>query len=175
MRPGSNPAANVEVVLSNSSGNPIAYTFTDSEGTYVFDHLPYGNYSVQAEMTGRSTEPVVVNLTENSVKANINFVVNEAAINIVGITEPVKSTLLAGNLYPNPVGEILNLKLNASVSGTVVVDIIDVQSRIIHSESISLSGGNNLISIPTGKLTKGIYLLSVKSKGHNPVQRKFIK
>ncbi|MDO9257251.1 MAG: PKD domain-containing protein [Bacteroidales bacterium] len=170
-----NPAANVEVVLYNSSGNPIAYTFTDSNGTYIFEHLPYGDYTVQAEMTGKSSQSIVVYLTENAATININFVVNGAAIDMTGITEPIKPESMAGSPFPNPVSEILNLRLNTSASGTAVVDIIDVQGRIIHTEPIALTGSNNLVSIATGSLTKGIYMLRVKSDGYKPVLRKFIK
>jgi len=175
LRAESNPAANVEVILYNSTGYPIAYTFTDNEGTYVFEHLPYGDYIVQAEMAGKSSQSIVVNLSGNSATININFVINGAAIDMTGITEPIKTELLAGSPFPNPVSEILNLRLNTSASGTAVVDIIDVQGRIIHTEPIALTGSNNLVSIATGSLTKGIYMLRVKSNGYKPVLRKFIK
>jgi hypothetical protein len=171
-----NPVANVEVVLYNSAGDPIAYTFTDSDGAYVFEHLPYGDYTLQAEMTGKSSQLIVVNLNENSTTANISFAVNGAAIDMMtGITEQGKTNLYAGNPYPNPAGEILNLKINAPASGTAVADIIDIQGRIIRSEGIVLSGGNNLITVATGSLTRGIYMLRIKSDGYRPVQRKFIK
>ena len=175
LRAESNPAANVEVVLYNSAGNPIAYTFTDNDGTYIFENLPYGYYTVQAEMTGKSSQSIPVNLTENSTTANISFVVNSAAIDMTGITELNKSVLLAGSPYPNPVREILNIKMNASASGSAEVDIMDVQGRIIQTEYISLTGSNNLFSIATGSLTKGIYLVRVKSDGYKPVVRKFVK
>lgn len=171
----SNPAANVEVVLYNSSGTAIAYTFTDNEGTYIFEHLPYGTYTIQAEMTEKNSQPIVVNLTENTAAVNINFVVNGAAIDITGITEPGKQGLLAGSPYPNPVNEILNLRLKSSASGTVVVDIMDVQGRVLQTETITLTGNNNLVSIATESLTKGIYLLRIRSDGFETVQRKFIK
>jgi hypothetical protein len=101
--------------------------------------------------------------------------VNESAINIVGINEQEKTKLFAGNPYPNPVGENFNLKLNTSASGTVIVDIVDLQGRIIRSESIALSGGNNRISVTTGNLPKGIYLLRVSSAGYEPIYRRFIR
>jgi PKD repeat protein len=168
-------AANVEVVLYNSAGNPIAYTFTDSNGSYIFENLPYGDYAVQAEMTGRSSQSIVVKLTENSTIANIDFMVNDAAINMTGITELNKTALLAGSPYPNPVSDILNIRLNALASGTAVADIMDVQGRVIQSETIALTGGNTLITIATGSLTKGVYLLRINSDGYKPVMRKFIK
>lgn len=170
-----NPAANVEVMLYNNAGDPVAYTFTDSNGTFIFEHLPYGSYTLQAQMTGRETESVTVSLSEDNATETINFIVNEAAIDILGTSDLDKSKFSAGNPYPNPAGEILNLIMNASASGSAVVDIMDIQGRVIHTETIALKGSNNLVSIGTGSLTKGIYLLRIKSDGYKPVIRKFIR
>ena len=170
-----NPAANVEIVLFNSTGLPIGYAFSNNNGTFEFNNLPYGEYTLHAEMTGKITETVVVFLTENTASVNINFVVTTSAISAVGIKDPDAPKLVAGNPYPNPVGETLYLKLNASASGTAVVDVIDLQGRIIRSEVIEMSIGINRISIATGDLTKGMYLLRVNTEGREPVPRKFIR
>ncbi len=169
------PAANVEVVLLNSSGSPIAYTFTNSDGTYEFYNLTYGEYSVQAEMPGKTTQVITVTLTESSPDVNIDFRINESAIYYLGLDALRKSNQLAGDPYPNPAGETLYLEMNASASETAVIDIMDVQGRIIRSQSIALSKGSNRISVASGSLSKGIYLLKINIKGQEPIQHKFIK
>lgn len=169
------PAANVEIVLYNSAGVPVAYTFSANDGTYNFDNLPYGEYTLQAEMAGKTTQTVVINLSQDSAVANINFGVDEAAISPVGTNGYNKPKLLAGNPYPNPVFETLNLELNASASGKAEVEIIDIQGRTLQRETIKMPGGKNSISIGTGFLTKGVYLLRIHSQGYEPVQRRFIK
>ena len=172
---GGTPAANIEIALFSSTGAPIAYTFSNNDGTFEFNNLPYGEFSLHAEMTGKITETVVVNLSENSTAANINFVVTAAIITATGSDNLDTLKLVAGNLYPNPVGEVLYLELNASSSGTALVEVIDLQGRIIRSESQEMSGGSSRISIATGDLMKGMYLLRVNTEGCDPVQRRFIK
>jgi len=170
-----NPAANVEIILFNSTGLPIAYTFSDADGLFEFSNLPYGEYTIHAEMTGKITETVVVMLADNSTSVTINFVVNGTAISVLGQNEAGLPALEAGNPYPNPVGETLWLELNSSTTGKLKAEIIDLQGRIIISESITTSNGGNRISVATGDLIKGIYLLRISSEGKVPVQRKFIK
>ncbi|PKO97639.1 MAG: hypothetical protein CVU14_10255, partial [Bacteroidetes bacterium HGW-Bacteroidetes-9] len=170
-----NPAANVEIILFNSTGLPIAYTFSDADGLFEFSNLPYGEYTIHAEMTGKITETVVVMLADNSTSVTINFVVNGTAISVLGQNEAGLPALEAGNPYPNPVGETLWLELNSSTTGKLKAEIIDLQGRIIISESITTSNGGNRISVATGDLIKGIYLLRISSEGKAPVQRKFIK
>jgi PKD repeat protein len=168
------PVSNVALVLYNSAGEPVAYTFSENDGTYQFNNLPYGNYTLRAEMAGKNTQTVEINLSQDSAVTNINFVVDREAINATGI-DSRKSKTEAGNVYPNPVSETLNLDLNDAASEKAEVEIIDMQVRTLHYETIGLPGGKNQISLSTGFLTKGVYLLRIKSGGNAPVLRKFIK
>lgn len=175
IKAGNDPMSNVEVVLYNSNGDPVAYTFTNSQGTFEFNGLAFGEYTLQAEMPGKVTQLIPVSLTQSTAAVNIDFIVNATEIFVLGLNDPDKVQLLAGNPYPNPAGEILNIKLNTSASQDAVADIIDLPGNIIRSESIALPGGSNLIRISTGGLSKGIYMLRIKSDGYKPVLRKFIK
>jgi PKD repeat protein len=173
---GGTPAANVEIILFNSSGFPIAYAFSNNDGTFAFNNLPFGEYTVHAEMAGKTTQVMVVILSDGAANASVNFEVTATEINAaLGNDDKAKPSLEAGNVYPNPVGETLYLELNASLNGTAVAEIIDLQGRVITSERITISGGNNRINLSSGNLVKGIYLLRVSSEGYQPVQRKFIK
>jgi hypothetical protein len=172
---GGVPVANVGIVLFNNTGAPIAYTFSNNDGTFSFNNLPYGVYTLHAEMTGKTTGAVVVNLTENIATANINFIVTESAISVLGTPEPGTSELIAGNPYPNPAGETLYIDLNAPASGKAIFEITDMQGRIIRSEPKVLPGGINRVSISTGDLSKGMYMLRITAEGRKPVQRRFIR
>jgi PKD repeat protein len=173
---GGTPAANVEIVLFNSSGLPVAYTFSSNDGTFAFNNLPFGEYTVHAEMAGKITQVMVVVLSDGEASASVNFMVSATEINAaLGNDNHSKPSLEAGNVYPNPVGETLYLELNASLNGTALAEIIDLQGRVVTSERITISGGNNRINLSSGNLVKGIYLLKISSEGYQPVQRKFVK
>jgi len=172
---GGTPAANVEIVLFNSTGMPVAYTFSNGDGTFAFNNLPYGEYTVHAEMVGKHTQVMVVILSDGFANATVNFEVSATAISALGLNNPTQPALDAGKVYPNPVGETIYLELNASVSGNIVADIIDLQGRIILSEKLSVSNGSTRISLNAGNLVKGIYILRISADGYQPIQRKFIK
>jgi len=42
----------IEVILYNDLDQPIAYTYSDEDGLYSFDNLPYGTYWVTADYPG---------------------------------------------------------------------------------------------------------------------------
>ena len=106
---------------------------------------------------------------------NIDFRVNESAVYILGLDKLNKSKILAGNPYPNPVKDILNLELNVPVSGTATIEVIDMQGRVIHRELSDLSQGQNRIRIQATGFKKGVYQLRIKTDGQKPVQRRFVR
>lgn len=170
-----NPASHVEIILFNSSGNPVAYTFSNADGSFEFNNLPPDQYTVQAELAGKNTGSIEVELTENSSAVNINFAINQSEIVFLGITDQGVTKITAGNPYPNPVNETLYLDLNGSFTGTAEVEIIDMQGRILSKEKVKSLGIKNQISISTSNITKGVYLLRIQKPGLVPIQRKFIK
>jgi PKD repeat protein len=172
---GGMPAENVEIVLFNNTGLPIAYTFSHSDGSFEFNNLPFGEYTVHAEMVGKHTQVMVVILSDEFSSAIVNFEVSATAISALGRNDQNHPALDAGKIYPNPVGETIYLELNASVSGNIVADIIDLQGRIILSEKLSVSNGSTRITLNAGNLVKGAYLLRISADGYQPIQRKFIK
>lgn len=172
---GGTPAANVEIVLFNSTGLPVAYTFSHNDGSFAFENLPYGEYTVHAEMAGKQTQVMVVMLSDETSNASVDFVISATEINALGRDENNLPKLEAGNVFPNPVTDALYLELNAALSGKASAEILDLQGRIILSQELSLAGGNNRISINSSNLSKGIYILRITASGYQPVQRKFVK
>jgi len=172
--PGSIPAAQVEVVLYNNTGKPVAYTFTDSKGYFEFNDLEFGNYTIHAEMTGKTTATAEINLSENESIVNINFAMNAEAIILLGTENRSKPQLVAGNPYPNPAGDFINLNVNILTSRHVETEITDMQGRVVKTAATMVQN-NKLLQISTTGLNKGVYMLRIKTAGYQPVIRKFIK
>ena len=77
-------------------------------------------------------------------------------------------------LWPNPVRDELNLTVNARLSGTLPITVIDPIGRIrINTEHAFTTGGNTL-RIATGSLEPGLYMVRLGNDVHSTVQR-FIK
>lgn len=174
---GGAPAANVEIVLFNSTGIPVAYTFSNADGSFAFENLPYGEYTVHAEMAGKTTHAMVLTLSDSNAAPSVGFVITATDINATALGQNDLSLdeLEAGNVYPNPVGDMLYLELNSSVSGNMTLEITDQLGRVLKQERIRQSGGDKRISISTSNLNHGIYMIRVSSDGYQPLQRKFVK
>lgn len=74
--PGDVPANRVEVVLESSSGLPIARTYTDPDGRYVFTGLGLGTYRVVAIPSAKELA---------SVSQSVEIVTRHPAISVVTV------------------------------------------------------------------------------------------
>jgi hypothetical protein len=67
-------------------------------------------------------------------------------------------------VFPNPAKDVLQVQLPATETGTVRLSIININGRQLQSSSVSVSPGNNAISISVKELPAGNYYLVVKDK-----------
>ncbi len=68
------------------------------------------------------------------------------------------------NAYPNPVSSDLTIDLDATTSGSYVVELLDLSGRIVKSEVMNAIIGLNRNSMDVSTLAKGMYLLNVKNE-----------
>lgn len=68
-------------------------------------------------------------------------------------------------LYPNPVKENATLMISVSKQEKLSYTIVDAQGKMVQKSSISLNKGSNTISIETGHLPAGVYIISFEEQG----------
>jgi peroxidase len=78
-------------------------------------------------------------------------------------------------LYPNPAREMIFLRIPATSRQEAVVQIADLQGRILLQRDALLSNGNNTLTLTLpSECTSGLYILTVRSEGRVGQQR-FVK
>ena len=76
-----------------------------------------------------------------------------------------QEALTSATLYPNPATDRVQLRFNTSKGGNTNFSIIDIQGRIVKSNTIMLTGFAQEISIPVGDLSAGHYTVVAESNG----------
>lgn len=66
-------------------------------------------------------------------------------------------------IYPNPFNQEININLFSNSESNSTWQLIDVSGRVVYSNSMQLNEGFNNINISTERLSKGIYMLMVKT------------
>lgn len=77
-------------------------------------------------------------------------------------------------VYPNPVTDLLNLKLSTKISGAASLLVTDAFGKTVVSESLFKQMSDTDYELDVSGLTSGLYIIQFTSSSHNAVGR-FIK
>lgn len=176
-----NGGLNIGYLVSNSSW--LTYTINVPEtGKYPLDFrvaslnkagqmtILVDGVAVQTETFPKTggwqtweTVSTFINLTEGDHELRFNIITGDFNINwfVFGEPGPVSVSFVAGQaveVYPNPVrqGNLLHLSASSDVNRIVMTDL---KGTVVHTQRID--GENRNLTIPTGGLSGGVYLLQV--------------
>jgi hypothetical protein len=134
--------------IAGKGGNRSVYTCTDNLGSLPATKLYYR--LIPIDIDGRFTYSRILFVTLDPVN---------------GITMLVT---------PNPASTNVALKITSDKQRTVLVNIIDNQGRILSAQRISITNGNNIITLTdASRLISGIYTVLV-STGEEKLSAKLV-
>ena len=79
----------------------------------------------------------------------------------VSLTDKAESSDML--LYPNPVIDQLQINYESLKIENVQVEIVDLQGRVLHQQTIISQNGTNQLKISVSQLSKGLYVCRFKS------------
>ena len=155
----------VQVMVLNEEGKPVAYTYSNIDGSFKIENLGLGKYHVVAEVVGLETEGIDVTLDEEN--PNLEGVRVEVGKKKVTASIHNPQEQFINNpisLYPNPALSYVMVKVENEKGQIRILDISgrEVKNKMIYKEAtISLS-----------ELEKGTYIFSFTSnQGHRFFKR----
>jgi len=74
-------------------------------------------------------------------------------------------------LSPNPAIDFVMVEVEAARQGSAVLTIADLTGRMVFSQSVELLEGQNTVTLPTGNLHNGLYLVEMRQAGFSAVSR----
>jgi|GEM_PF-6840675 len=144
-----------------------------SDLAFVASKAPNGNSSATINYNFDDTKPLSTNgyyRLKQIDKDGKNHISN--VVLIKGI--PVKA-LTVSAVYPNPVGNTINLVATTADQDMLDIRILDLSGKLLGSQTKQTVSGDNIIPVNTSTLSAGNYLLKVTSaKGEVSIQ-KFVK
>lgn len=172
----------VAIRIDNSNG--IHYLFVNSNNQIVlrkgnksvgtkFKWIPHtGNsFSLRVSTTSnqyafgpqRATDfaPNLTTVIRDQIGAWEKFVykINGSAKELNAASNPLDI-----DVYPNPVnaGSSINVNVSLEKSSNVITDLVDLNGKVVYSNTVSAEAGAQQISIDSTDLSKGLYLLRVR-------------
>jgi len=163
---GLNSGENITLYLLDSTGSNITYLYTGSDGVFDFSDLNLEKYKLFPEVTGVNTSEVAVELNEET--PQIDSMIIELSLSGIDFIIPSKKVNagLINNLYPNPVvnSERALLSVKLKTAQEVTLTITDFTGKTISNNRLHFNSGQTKVNIPVGKLSNGIYTVSITDK-----------
>ena len=158
----SNPANNV--YYGNTSGC-ILFSGTTNDTAFGYE-LQFEGYAVVHSQQGTETLSMAQ-------LAQLNGPVPSFQLNVINQTDSCHPEALLGikkvaqninwNIYPNPNNGVFELTLDAGNKTTGEIAITDISGRIVYSQKLDASG-NYQTTINPGNLSKGLYILQLRTE-----------
>lgn len=79
------------------------------------------------------------------------------------------------SMYPNPASNELNVVFDVSANMQANIQIVDVTGKIVQNHLINAVAGGNVVSMNTGSLNSGIYIMRLVINGSSETRRLIIK
>ena len=99
---------------------------------------------------------------------------NIASTSIAEI-QPLSNQLELLKLYPNPAIENLNIAINNTTANSLSIQIISSEGKLISTQIVKLTQGENKIKLDTSKLPKGFYQLKMANNNGYVITKKISK
>jgi hypothetical protein len=162
----------IMMLLSDSAGNTISYDEVTNEGDFNFNYLAYGTYYLKAETPGVNSDRIKVVLSPD--KPDANVLLTFTGNSIIGINDP-GNLINSITVYPNPVGDKVNISLHTVESMTLNFEIINMTGEILQRMQTEAGRGSNHYILSTGSLHSGIYSLRISSDKGYVLNKKLVK
>lgn len=164
---GSAGIPGVQVQLHNTSGLVLKATHSNTQGSYNFSQLPFGDYKLHVEMMGVAFTPYAFSITATNPNPQIHFSVSNQGIAASLLQEAFN---LEG-IYPNPVQGQAYIRLTGNEAGQLKARLLDLQGRVVAQRYYDLTEGTNEFTFGVDGVTPGMYFIEIESSGKRSTQR----
>lgn len=170
------PAYNVAIYLCTPDNEIKRCAFSDEDGFFEFGDVPFGNYSLTPEITGKYAIPLTFELDEtNDSIADISFTIKDMTITYSIAERESDFVSDISDVYPNPVSDVLTVSLTGKCPANLGIEISDLWSRQLISEDRAITQGPNSITIDMHQLSAGAYMLRLITPDGYSLSRKILK
>lgn len=164
---GSAGIPGVQVQLHSTGGQVLKATHSNTQGSYNFSQLPYGDYKLHVEMMGVAFTPYAFSITAANPNPQIHFSVSNQGI----AASLLQEAFILEGIYPNPVQGQAYIRLTGNEAGRLKARLLDLQGRLVVEQQFELTEGNNEFAFGVDGVAPGMYFIEVESAGKRSTQR----
>jgi PKD repeat protein len=169
---------NLEVTFYDMSiGNVESWSWNFGDGTASYEQNPVHTY----EQVGTYLVTLSIQTDDGcshvySVELYLESMSYSAMHSSTGVTGLEEQTnVTAVNVYPNPVGNMMNITFTAQSDLDVDFIVTNTMGQQVLNGTYSVNAASNHLQVNTANLEKGIYIMQLRSADGSVATHKFIK
>jgi len=158
------PISKVPIYLLDQNKTIVDFTYSHSDGYFIFDSLTIQNYYIYSDVINHSIYPPKIEVSSN----NQDITNVEIFISPSSVTSIEKKDELQFKIYPNPTDKILNVNFASQSQGNLEFNIYNIVGQNVmsegvnNSEFIENSSQQNTYKLDVSSLKTGVYFLQIK-------------
>lgn len=151
------------IIFLSQGGGIAAYTHTNEIGEFVFTNLPHSNYTLMAEIAGKYSRSLDIDLTGTiTILSGLQLEVSSSYV--FSKEDNPYTSFSDTRLFPNPATDIIMLEFTVNEPVNLISEVYSSTGITCISNHNSFDAGQNKANFNIGSLSPGIYLLALKSK-----------
>ncbi|MFK7773669.1 MAG: choice-of-anchor V domain-containing protein [Saprospiraceae bacterium] len=162
-----NGSANVQVATLGTGRQYAEQSALSSSNEFTMEWTAPADGTVTFYYGGNATNDNGNTNGDNAIMGSMSLDANPNSINEL-------EKILALDIFPNPVSDVLNLRTNAQTTDTYDLQLFDQNGRQVSTERLMIPSGENIAPIEVTNLPMGIYNL-ILSDGKNQIAKKMLK
>ncbi|MEX0968569.1 MAG: PKD domain-containing protein [Bacteroidia bacterium] len=156
------PLEGVSVLLLDMNNKAITSTWTDATGKFEFDNIPLMSYKVWPEIPGKTTDPMIVDLSQD----NEEETGLEIFVNTTTVTGIFKSHLAYEpqvlDIYPNPSNGIININHKSAEGGNLQIRLLNSVGQVVLLRGLNAQPASvQSLTLDATALPRGFYYVEV--------------
>lgn len=153
------PLSKRMLILTKSTGEAVAYTYSDASGSFSFPSLPYGSYKIFGDAMGKKNPSL--SITVSAIKPRVsNIIFDENDKKFEGRLTDVSvrsSELEAVSVFPNPATTAVQVRGLSTIKGVKTITLSTMTGAVISRQTV-VSGD---AVIATEPLPAGVYMVQL--------------
>jgi hypothetical protein len=170
------PAKDIQIIISDLLSLDAGMVMSDEEGYFEFSNLDDGSYELAAEIFGKSSEKLNLEIDQGHQEQNgIVLIIHDD--NIVLSSNDKLPALFnsVSNTFPNPASDHASILLDTKESTRLNISIRNQLGQEVSRTRFEAITGSQIINLDINQLVPGYYLVSISDDSNNAITRKLIK
>jgi hypothetical protein len=158
------------MILTTINDVPVAYRYSNTDGTFSFSGLDYGVYKLFGDALGKYNPPLYLSLTSGAPSlTDITF--EEDSTSFMGILWPLIANTNGIDplkVFPNPAIDHVQVSGLQTIAGKKNIFLYNMTGALVYNEAVE---GKDVIRIPVADLTPGLYMLDIHTTKGNYIYK----